>query len=483
MKRETLALLTGRKLQLAAPLLLGLITATVTSNAIATDYTWTAVSTTVWNSGSWAGSPAVNASTGPVAGDDITAPLNTTVGILRVNGVRTVNSITFGGGNTWTIESLTSSTLNVGQITYNGSTTSMNFRSSSAAAGLSISATNVVLNGGVLGLGTASGAGNALLGLNVSGTTLVNSGTMSIVTNTGSSAYSLGLLSVNGSSTTQSVVRLNAGAPDGRHITVSVTGVTGTGGSISNYGSVANSSSTLLINNSVNYETGAAFFDGNTAGTLGKLAIRKEGTAYQSLTAASTYSGGTVVAEGTLYANHAGAGSSTGVGAVTVETTGTLGGVGRIAPTNDAAVTIDGTLAPGFEGSAATLTFAMTGESSLIFNSTAQLDFTLGTISDLVAFEEAGDWLSGSGNLTLNLALGEGFSYASDYTVFSNVTTAGFGLAGITGYDTENFTADFHQVGSDYVISFNAVPEPATVGLFGLASVWLGLAAYRKRKR
>ncbi len=39
-------------------------------------------------------------------------------------------------------------------------------------------------------------------------------------------------------------------------------------------------------------------------------------------------------------------------------------------------------------------------------------------------FATAGDWLTGSGNVTLNLALGDGFSYDDSYVIFSDVTTA-----------------------------------------------------------
>jgi hypothetical protein len=154
-------------------------------------------------------------------------------------------------------------------------------------------------------------------------------------------------------------------------------------------------------------------------------------------------------------------------------------------------VTVAGTLTPGDNGTG-TLTFAFlsslpvdpappeAGTGKLIFSAGSGLEFTLGSVSDQIAFAVAGDWLSGSGNVSLNLTLGDGFSYDESYVIFSGVTTADFSLASITGYDSSLYTAIFAQAGTDYVVSFATVPEPSTWALLGTT---LPLAFWLMRRR
>jgi hypothetical protein len=91
--------------------------------------------------------------------------------------------------------------------------------------------------------------------------------------------------------------------------------------------------------------------------------------------------------------------------------------------------------------------------------------------ADRVRFGIVGDWLAGSGLPVLNL--GGSIDYGATYTVFENVATTGFSFEAITGYDTLNYSAQMAQVGSDYQLSFQAIPEPAFGGLIlgGLAVV------------
>ena len=96
------------------------------------------------------------------------------------------------------------------------------------------------------------------------------------------------------------------------------------------------------------------------------------------------------------------------------------------------------------------------------------------------AFASAADNLLGSGNATLNLTLGSGFDYATTYTIFENSTTAGFALAGITGFNDTAYTANFAQSGSNYDLSFTAVPEPSTYALL-LAGVAAFIFARRRK--
>ena len=41
------------------------------------------------------------------------------------------------------------------------------------------------------------------------------------------------------------------------------------------------------------------------------------------------------------------------------------------------------------------------------------------------------------------------------------MSTSGFAVASITGYDSANYVAAFTQAGNDYQLSFTAIPEPS----------------------
>lgn len=191
----------------------------------------------------------------------------------------------------------------------------------------------------------------------------------------------------------------------------------------------------------------------------------------------NSYAGGTVITTGLLAVENT-VGSATGSGAVTVSAGGGLGGSGIIAPGAGNNVVVSGLLSPG-NNDADVLTFNLSGASKLDFASGSKVELTLGTASDSIAFTTAGDWLSGSSNAVLELTLGGGFSYANVYTIFSNATTVGFDVAGVTGYDTVNYNHVFSQVGSDYVLSFQVVPEPSVIALVGIGA-WMLLLRRRR---
>jgi hypothetical protein len=161
--------------------------------------------------------------------------------------------------------------------------------------------------------------------------------------------------------------------------------------------------------------------------------------------------------------------------------TGITGAIGTAVGGN---VNIAGNLAPGGNAIGAdvgTLNLSLGAGGKLNFGAASSLLFGLGSTSDLVAFNTAGNWLSGSGNATLNLDVTEpGFSYTNTYAVFQNVTTSGFSFASITGYDTADWSANFFQSGNNYVLSFTAVPEPGTA-VYVLAG--LALMPLPRRRR
>lgn len=212
--------------------------------------------------------------------------------------------------------------------------------------------------------------------------------------------------------------------------------------------------------------------------------LTQSGSGVLALTAANTYTGMTLVAEGALRVNNV-EGSGTGTGRVVVAASGTLGGSGRLAPGSGQSVTIGGALDPG--NSVGTLTFALGGSSKLEFLTGSVLNFEADTpgASDLIRFETLGDWLSGSGLAALNIIPGPSFDYASNYVLFTNVTTTGFSFAEITGHDEEAYVPQVSYVTDRnyYELNFSVIPEPQSVVLFGLAAAVLAQARRRRLRR
>ena len=239
--------------------------------------------------------------------------------------------------------------------------------------------------------------------------------------------------------------------------TIQLGAVNGTGSRTITYS--AGSGATATLSGAV---TGSA--------STGTTSLAKTGTGTLVLSGSDTYNGTASVNGGKLKVT----GSISG-GAVSVASGATLAGTGTIATSAGNSIAVSGTLAPGDVSSIGTINFTLNSGDKLNFlsGSTLALDVATST-ADTVAFATSGDWLSGAGNLTL--ALAGTINYAATYTVFSNVTTSGFTLAGITGYDTTDYAASFSKSGSQYLLSFNAVPEPDAAGLLPLGglALWLG---------
>jgi len=228
--------------------------------------------------------------------------------------------------------------------------------------------------------------------------------------------------------------------------------------------------------------TGVISGSGSNTATLTKLGL---GT--WTLSNANTYTGTTTITDGTLALS--GSGSIKDSAIIDVQSAGTLSITGVTTSTTIGATqtlkgigTVDlgaktltignsGTLAPG--ASPGTMDFIASVGGKLDFSSGSLIAFELGSTSDLIAFSAAGDWLSGSGNATLALTQVTGFDYQNTYTIFQNVTTTGFTMFNITGYDTGAYNANLAQNGSDYRLSFTAVPEPRAALLGGLGMLML----------
>ncbi|EDY20457.1 autotransporter-associated beta strand repeat protein [Chthoniobacter flavus Ellin428] len=278
---------------------------------------------------------------------------------------------------------------------------------------------------------------------------------------------------ISGAFGVNSTTTVNTGATLDLHGFVETLGSISGGGTIT---SAAAGTPTLTIGGD---NTSPTFSGVIQNGTATSVALTKIGSGTQTLSGANTYTGATTVSAGTLVVS----GSLNGTANVNVASGATLasGATGSITAATAGNIIVNGTLAPGGLGSVGTLTLAL-GAGSLSFasGSTLALDIS-GTNSGEVAFSSTGDWLLGSDNLTLSLSGLTPADYGNTYTVFHNVTTSGFNLAGITGYDTADYLANFNQVGSDYQLSFTAIPEPsAFASLFGGLGL---LVAWRRRNR
>ena len=201
--------------------------------------------------------------------------------------------------------------------------------------------------------------------------------------------------------------------------------------------------------------------NGNSNGNQ-TVGLTKLGSGTLVLSGTNTYTGATLVSAGTLLVN----GSTSASSAVSVGSGAALGGSGTI--NGSVSINSGATLNPGI---ASTLTLG----STLTLQSESTIALTLGSNSSKIAFTTLADNLLGSGNATLSLTRGGGFDYGATYTIFQNSSTTGFVFSSITGYDSDNWTANFGLSSNNYQLSFTAVPEPSTYALLfaGLACVFL----------
>ncbi len=266
----------------------------------------------------------------------------------------------------------------------------------------------------------------------------------------------------------------------------STLGVSGTGASatqsgdiqLSSFGGNFNKTLVLTADTDSTFTLSGRLYS-SSAGDV--LSVEKTGAGIAKLTrsAGNSYTGATTVSAGTLLiANNTGSG--TGTGAITVAAGATLAGTSRLAPAAGNNISIAGTLSPG--DGVGTMTLALSGASKLDFATGSHLALTLGTTSDQLAFETSGDWVTGGGNLTLDLFSGAGFAYDQAYTVITNLSTdfmvAGVTLNGVTLDGSEYVWTD---LGSSYQIT--VVPEPGAGLLFaaGLLSLF-ALKRFRVRQ-
>jgi len=314
------------------------------------------------------------------------------------------------------------------------------------------------VSGGILRISNASALGDTTAGTNITGGTATSrlelSGGISFaaegVTLAGRSTNAVHLSNLSGNNTWNGNISTDAGG--------NIYNIESQADKLTIAGGISvNQSGSRILN-----LTGAG--DGEVTGVISgsgsnTAALTKLGLGTWTLTNTNTYSGDTTINAGTLALsgsgsiNHsavidvqtgttlsiAGVTTSATIGSATAQTLKGLGSVDLGSKT--LTVGNSGTLAPG--ASPGTLDFIASVGGKLDFSSGSIIAFELGTTSDLISFNSAGDWLTGSGNATLALSLLAGFDYDNTYTIFENVSTTGFTLASITGYDNVGYTANF----------------------------------------
>jgi autotransporter-associated beta strand protein len=222
----------------------------------------------------------------------------------------------------------------------------------------------------------------------------------------------------------------------------------------------------------------------------GAGSLIKNGTGTWRLTGSSSYSGGTVINQGTLLVN---ATDGTGSGSVSVGADGTLGGVGVIRPGLGQSLTIAGTVAagdPNQSGGIGTLGIdgANTSEAVANFASSATFVFdinaTVGT-SDRIQLLNgaAGDLVFNDNTLTLSITgiLTDGQTFllfeGTDSNQFAGLTVDGdfrilSGLS-LTGLH-ENYLNSYLTLENGHIIlNVVAVPEPTTALLLVATGAFL----------
>lgn len=235
----------------------------------------------------------------------------------------------------------------------------------------------------------------------------------------------------------------------------------------------------------------------NTAPGVGRTI--KEGPGTLVFTGANNYVGGTIVAEGRLFANNT-SGSATGVGPLAVLEGAVLGGTGTIAPTGENGLDLQGIVAPGVNIGTLTIGLGST-TGGITLTNTASFRFELG-VSGTLDFPGVSDRLTlldaGTADFTFanNVIDFGGTGEAGWYRLFgtsldsttwsgltmnaSNVIVGGLSVANLAPGLVGELVLGNGTVGTEGQIYLHTVPEPTSAALLMGAAV--GLLSRRRRR-
>jgi autotransporter-associated beta strand protein len=303
--------------------------------------------------------------------------------------------------------------------------------------------------------------------------------------------------------------RIDAGILTLGHATDTITGaVNVNGGTLAlgtnsdTVGAVTLTSGSITSSTGVLTGTSYAVQSGSVSAILGGsgIALTKSTAGTVTLTGNNTYTGATSVNAGTLIVN----GSLAAGSAVSVGANGTLGGTGTI----NGAVTITGAhtpgTSPGIQTFASDLTYSggnSTVQWELVENTTTNppnpnadydqvivggsLNFAGATALSLV-FDGVGSSVLWSDTFWSSNQTWTLYDVSGSTTNFGNLSLAAGSYldSGSNALASARPGASFSisQTGSDVLISYVAVPEPATIAILGAGVGLLGLRVARRRK-
>jgi autotransporter-associated beta strand protein len=368
-------------------------------------------------------------------------------------------SVTLQAGTTGRI-SINNKITGTGDVVIAGSGGAIGFDRATGTAPTADFVGNVILNpGAILSLGTAGSAANVDKSIPNTADVMFNTGSV-LRFDTGTS---LGYESVN------ALVSVNPGD-----------------GTIN-----ANTASTnfrLTVGTGNNSGTFSGVI--SNTGTSTSVQLIKAGTGSQTLRGASTYTGGTVVYGGTLAADTPGPGSATGTGTVTINTGGTLRGVGNV--TGAITLNAGGTLAPGDAAGVGTLT---TAAQPVFAGGTFRVNLSSPGASGQLAVTAAGNLSLGAGNPVTLIATPYTGPTDGAFTIIQ--TASGAAVTGTfanypldqmavftnpgTGTEYDIFYGSYPGQPGNVVIAPAPVPEPGHV--IGLCAAAVAVAGRLRPRR